>query len=244
MFLTNIMKTCLSAALLFTLNINLLISQGININGIQSDFRVNDLYENIKNQIGDKKINNRIKGTPYFDESFKLAEVLYFGKLIKDRIYLRYNAYSDEMEISSNPMAKVSEKILLKNNKVACIIGGEKYRYLGFIAEKNTPSVGYLKELFNGIIFSFYQKKYKIYMEATTARTSLERSFPARFVEKTEYYYSINNGELNQLKLSKKKILSRLKNYSILIKSFIKNNGSNLKSLEDVIAMFNYLDQA
>ena len=81
-------------------------------------------------------------------------------------------------------------------------------------------------------------------MEATTARTSLERSFPARFVEKIEYYFSINNGELNQLKLSKKKILSRLKNYSILIKSFIKNNGSNLKSLEDVIAMFNYLDQA
>ena len=81
-------------------------------------------------------------------------------------------------------------------------------------------------------------------MEATTARTSLERSFPARFVEKTEYYYSINNGELNQIKLSKKKILSKLKNHTILIKSFIKDSGSNLKSLKDVIAMFHYLDQA
>ena len=242
-FLINIMKSCLTIILLF--NFNLLISQGISNNGLHSDFRLNDLYENIKNHIGyKKKTNKKIKGTPYFDESFKSAEVLYFGKLIKDKIYLRYNAYTDEMEISSNPLAKGSENILLKNNKVACIIGSETYRYLGFIEENNPPSVGYLNELFNGVVFSFYQRKYKIYMEATTARTSLERSFPARFVEKIEYYFSINNGELNQLKLSKKKILSRLKNYSILIKSFIKDNGSNLKSLEDVIAMFNYLDQA
>ncbi len=238
------MKTRSSAALLFFFNFNLLISQGISINGVQSDFRINNLYENIKNRIGvKKKVINRIKGTPYFDESFKLAEVLYFGEIIKDRIYLRHNAYSDEMEMSSNPLAKDSEKILVKNNKVGCIIGYETYRYLGFIAENNTPSVGYLKELFNGVIFSFYQRKYKIYMEATTARTSLERSFPARFIDKTEYYYSIDNGELNQLKLSKKKILFKLKNYSILIKSFIKNSGSNLKSLEDVIDMFNYIDK-
>jgi hypothetical protein len=109
------------------------------------------------------------------------------------------------MEIASSPLIKISENILLKNNKIFCVIDGDTYRYLGFREENQPPAVGYLKELFEGKLFSFYERKFKVYMEATVARTSLERSFPARFVDKIQYYYSVNNGEINQIKLSKKK---------------------------------------
>jgi hypothetical protein len=238
------MKLYQHTILLFLCNLATLSSQGNNSNGVQSDLRLVDLYENIKNKIGKKTYSNqKIKGTPYFEKTFKLAEVEYFGELITDKIYIRFNAYNDEMEIASSPLTKSSENILIKNNKVFCIIDGKTYRYLGFKEDNQPPAVGYLKELFKGELFSFYERKFKVYMQATVARTSLERSFPARFIDKIQYYYSVNNGEINQIKLSKKKILTKFKTYSSSIKQFIEKNNSKLKSLEDVVDMFKYIDQ-
>ena len=238
------MKLYQLTILLFLYNFTTLSSQGNNSNGVQSDLRLVDLYENIKNKIGKKTYSNqKIKGTPYFEKTFKLAEVEYFGELITDKIYIRFNAYNDEMEIASSPLTKSSENILIKNNKVFCIIDGKTYRYLGFKEDNQPPAVGYLKELFKGELFSFYERKFKVYMQATVARTSLERSFPARFVEKIQYYYSVNNGEINQIKLSKKNILNKLKPHSSSIKLFMEKNNSKLKSLKDVVEMFNFIDQ-
>ena len=238
------MKLYQHIILLLLCKLTTLSSQGNNSNGVQSDLRLVDLYENIKNKIGKKTYSNqKIKGTPYFEKTFKLAEVEYFGELITDKIYIRFNAYNDEMEIASSPLTKSSENILIKNNKVFCIIDGKTYRYLGFKEDNQPPAVGYLKELFKGELFSFYERKFKVYMQATVARTSLERSFPARFVEKKQYYYSVNNGEINQIKLSKKDILNKLKTHSSSIKQFMEKNNSKLKSLEDVVEMFNFIDQ-
>lgn len=238
------MKLYQHIILLLLCNFTTLSSQGNNSNGVQSDLRLVDLYENIKNKIGKKTYSNqKIKGTPYFEKTFKLAEVEYFGELITDKIYIRFNAYNDEMEIASSPLTKSSENILIKNNKVFCIIDGKTYRYLGFKEDNQPPAVGYLKELFKGELFSLYERKFKVYMQATVARTSLERSFPARFVEKIQYYYSVNNGEINQIKLSKKNILNKLKTHSSSIKQFMEKNNSKLKSLKDVVEMFNFIDQ-
>ena len=238
------MKLYQHTIFLLLCNFTTLSSQGNNSNAVQSDLRLVDLYENIKNKIGKKTYSNqKIKGTPYFEKTFKLAEVEYFGELITDKIYIRFNAYNDEMEIASSPLTKNSENILIKNNKVFCIIDGKTYRYLGFKEDNQPPTVGYLEELFKGELFSFYERKFKVYMQATVARTSLERSFPARFVEKIQYYYSINNGEINQIKLSKKNILNKLKPHSSSIKLFMEKNNSKLKSLKDVVEMFNFIDQ-
>ncbi|MEK9613331.1 MAG: hypothetical protein VW080_05335 [Flavobacteriaceae bacterium] len=217
---------------------------GIGSNGVQSDSRLIDLFENIKNRANSSTANalNKTKGSPYFEENFQKAQVEYFGNVLKDEIYLRYNAFSDEMEMSSIPNPKSSDNILIKNNKVSCVMDGSTYRYLGFIKENQPPSVGYVKELFKGKVFSFYERKSKAYMEATVARTSLERSFPARFVDKTDYFYSIENGSLMEVKLSKKKISSALKSYSGEIKSFLSNSKMKLKNPEEVIQLLNYLE--
>ena len=243
MFNKKLMRNFLYSTLFLIYSFNPLISQGIRNYGVQSDLRLVDLYEKIKNRVGKESSSiEKIKGSPYFNKNFKLANVEYFGKLLKDTLYLRFNAFSDEMEIASDPKINSSENILIKNNKVFCIIEGEKYRYLGFIANNQPPSIGYVKELFIGMIFSFYERKTKIFMGATVAKTSLERSFPARFVDKIEYYFSINNSELNQIKLSKKKILSKLKPYTILIKKFLEESQAKLKTREEVVALFKFLD--
>ena len=229
--------------LFISVNSNLLFPQNINSNGIQNDSRIIDLFEDLKNRA--RKIapaSQNIKGSPYFDKSFKLADVEYFGKIFEDEIYLRFNAFKDEMEMTTNPKAEGSENILIKNNKVSCVLDGDIYRYLGFIEENQPPKIGYLKQLYKGNIFAFYERKTKVYMEGKIARTSLERSFPPRFVDKTKYYFSINNMTLRELKLSRKKLHSKLKPYNEKINLFLGKN-KKLKSQEDFVKLFVFLEQ-
>ena len=61
---------------------------GIGSNGVQSDGRLIDIFENIKNRANSAtKATASIKGSPYFDEGFKTAQVEYFGTVLKDNIY-------------------------------------------------------------------------------------------------------------------------------------------------------------
>jgi hypothetical protein len=120
-----LMKQILFISLFFLSPLNSITCQGIYPNGLQSDFRLANLYEKLKNRLekGTSPID-KIKGTPYFDKTFKTSEVNYFGKLLNEKIYLRYNAFSDEMEISLDSTSD-SENILIKNNKVFCTIEGK-----------------------------------------------------------------------------------------------------------------------
>ena len=179
---------------LFILNTCVLFPQNIGSNGIKSDSRINDLFELIKNRISKNSYSNsKIKGSEYFDEKFKPADVKYFGKDLNQNIFLRYNAYSDEIEFTNNQKTQSSDKILMKNINISCQIDGEKYIYTDYIDENNYRNKGYLIELFSGKKYVLYEKKLKIFMEGSNAKTSLERSFPPRFVEKHKYFISKNN---------------------------------------------------
>ena len=221
----------------------LIFSQSIGANGVRSDSRINDLFENLKNKV--KKQNTKsfkIKGSPYFNDSFELAQIEYFGKDLNEKIYLRYNALNDEMEMSLNSSSTDSDNVLIKNNKVSCIINNEKYKYLGFTPENSNPIIGYLSILFKGENLTLYERKQKIYLEATKARTSLERSFPARYTDKIEYYFSINDGSTLQIKLNKKDLFRKLYSYSEGIKEYLSLNKIKIRSKEDLLGLFNYLD--
>ena len=220
-----------------------IFSQSIGANGVRSDSRINDLFEDLKNKV--KKPSNKnfkIVGSPYFNVSFELAEIEYFGKDLNEKIYLRYNALNDEMELSLNSTSTNSDNILIKNNKVSCVINNEKYKYVEFTPENSISITGYLSILYEGEILTLYERKQKIYMEATKARTSLERSFPARYTDKIQYYFSINNGSILEIKLNKKDLLSKLNIYSESIKEYQKLNKIKIRSKEDFLNLIRHLD--
>ena len=218
-------------------------SQSIGANGVRSDSRINDLFEDLKNRVKKQSITSiNVKGSPYFDNSFELAEIEYFGKILNDKVYLRYNAYNDEMEMSLNSSSTDSNNILIKSNKVSCVINNKKFKYLGFTPDNSNPIIGYLCILFEGKNLTLYQRKQKIYLEATKARTSLERSFPARYSDKIEYYFSINNGSTLEIKLNKKDLFRKLNSYSESIKEYLILNKIKIKSKEDLFSLFKYLD--
>ena len=82
----------------------------------------------------------------------------------------------------------------------------------------------------------------KIYMQATKARTSLERPFPARYTDKIEYYFSINNGSIFEIKINKKDLFRKLNSYGESIKNYLSLNKIKIRSKEDLLSLFKYLD--
>ena len=78
-------------------------------------------------------------------------KVIYFGNALDDKIFLRYNAISDEMELSLSPYATESVQVLIKNSKVYCSIQGIVYKYLP-LADGNSslPKAGYVREVYKG----------------------------------------------------------------------------------------------
>lgn len=231
--------------ILSIINLNQFIyCQSIGANGVRSDSRINDLFEDLKNRVKKQDVSTiKTKGTPYYNESFQLAKIEYFGKILNEKIYLRYNALNDEMEMSLNPSSTESENILIKSNKVSCIINDEKYKYLGFTPENKNPIVGYLNMFYQGKRLTLYERKQKIYMEASKARTSLERSFPARFTDKIEYYFSIDNGSILEINFNKKNLFKKLNKYSESIKRYLNSSKIKIRFKEDLIGLFQYLDK-
>ena len=84
-------------------------------------------------------------------------------------------------------------------------------------------------ELFLGKKYVLYEKKQKIFMEGSNAKTSLERSFPPRFVEKHKYFISKNNTTIMEVKLNKKSIIDFLDVEEKLIKKIIKEGKLKFK---------------
>lgn len=233
-----------TSVLLYSFNVYSQVDRQALPYGVNSDGRLIDLFENIKNKTkGSKTKTEKISGSPYFDKNFKTAQIGYFGEILKDNIYIRYNAFSDEIEMAKSESQTSTEDALIKNKKVTCTINGYTYKYLAFIKDDELPAIGYVKELFKGNKFSLYVRETKEYKEGVKAKSSLERSFPARFVDKTEYYIAIENGSLKQTKLSKKQIINTLSSYEQEIKSFINLNKVKLRNSSDIIKLFNFLEE-
>ena len=80
-------------------------------------------------------------------------------------------------------------------------------------------------------------------MEATQARTSLERAFPARYIDEISYYISLNDfSEITYLKLSKKSISKLIDDKEKRIKKFISDNKIKVKNEIDLIRVFEFFE--
>ena len=79
-------------------------------------------------------------------------------------------------------------------------------------------------------------------MEAKIARTSLENSFPPRYVESIELYISSDGDTPVKLKQSKKSIISYFGVNSDKVKKFIKSEKLKVGDLDSVIKIFEFAE--
>ena len=183
-----------------------------------------------------------VQGSHYFIKDFKIAKLEYFGKELNDTGYMRYNAFRDEIEMADTQYEDETDVILLKSADVIPLINGERYEYLPYRLESGNAFIGYLVNIYDGKKDKLYLKRKKTFMEAKIARTSLENSFPPRYVESEELYISSNGDTPVKLKQSKKSIISYFKSNSDKVKKFIKSEKLKVSELSSVIRIFEFAE--
>ena len=183
-----------------------------------------------------------VQGSHYFIKDFKIAKLEYFGKELNDTGYMRYNAFRDEIEMADTQYQDETDVILLKSADVIPLINGERYEYLPYRLESGNAFIGYLVNIYDGKKDKLYLKRKKTFMEAKIARTSLENSFPPRYVESEELYISSNGDTPVKIKQSKKSIISYFKSNSDKVKKFIKSEKLKVSELSSVIRIFEFAE--
>jgi hypothetical protein len=183
-----------------------------------------------------------VQGSHYFIKDFKIAKLEYFGKELNDTGYMRYNAFRDEIEMADTQFQDETDVILLKSADVIPLINGERYEYLPYRLESGNAFIGYLVNIYDGKKDKLYLKRKKTFMEAKIARTSLENSFPPRYVESEELYISSNGDTPVKLKQSKKSIISYFKSNSDKVKKFIKSEKLKVSELSSIIKIFEFAE--
>ena len=183
-----------------------------------------------------------ITGSQYFELDFKESKLEYFERVIKDSGYMRYNAFTDEVEMADTPYQNNSDLVLIKSKDVIPTINGQRYEYLPHRLNKENTKIGYLIKVYEGSKYTLYTKKSKKFMEAKIARTSLENSFPPRYVDDSKTYISISGNTPIAIKNSKKTVLKFFNNSSGL-KKFIKNEKIKFNKTESIIKVVEYVDK-
>ena len=225
--------------ILITLQLsNLYAQDGFESLGFQAQLSIQDF----SNRKASKPLQLNISGSQYFDLDFKPARLSYFGKEINNAGFMRYNGFTDEIEITDSGNVENSELILLKSDKVVPIINNLIYEYLPFRINESNTKIGYLVKIYEGTRIKLYLRKNKQFMEAKIARTSLENSFPPRYVDNIETYISIEGDTPVVLKNSKKAFLDLFNNRSD-IKKFIKNEKIKFNKTESIIKVIEYVDK-
>ena len=183
-----------------------------------------------------------ITGSQYFDLDFKESKLEYFDRIIKDSGYMRYNAFTDDIEMADTPYQNISDLVLIKSKDVIPTINGQRYEYLPYRLNKENTKIGYLIKVYEGSKYTLYIKKSKKFMEAKIARTSLENSFPPRYVDDSKTYISTSGNTPIAIKNSKKTVLKFFNNSSGL-KKFIKNEKIKFNKTESIIKVVEYVDK-
>lgn len=209
-----------------------------------SDSRLLDAMQDFTSKISNKMIlTSSIKGSPFFEDKFQKGTLDYFGRKVKGDSFFRHNAYNDEIEIGEHPDQKEAKEIIIQSPKVICYINNEKYVYLPFKGKDLISNqLGYLIVLYQGENYTLYVRRVKEFKEATTARTSYERSFPPRFVPKVGYYVSINQSTAIPIEAKVSKITKFLPAIERKKANNLKKEFKKIKTDLDIINFFKALE--
>ncbi len=182
-----------------------------------------------------------VQGSPYFDREFKKSEIDYYGEKVTKPVYLRYNANTDELEMSTYAHTGETEQMLMQDENVSATFNNETYYYRSYYKKESEVTKGYFIALSLGTNYELYKKIEKVFQEAKVAKTSLEKSFPARFVDKTSFYYRDTKSKiLQEIKPSKKTYKSMLSkaDYS----KFSKSSKELDTKEQELISLFSLLN--
>ena len=180
-------------------------------------------------------------GSPYNSATFLLGNVYINKKLTKSDVALRYNIYSDEMEVKESLQSDEKElNALVKSPDISVTILKDTYVYIA--KGKGLEKGGYFQVITTGKNLSLYKKLGKKYYEAKKAKTSFEKDVPAKFEDRTTYYIQFSNGGIVELPDSRKKRYKAFGNSEKDVKAYTKERNLDINKEKDLKRVILYLD--
>ncbi len=186
----------------------------------------------------------KIKGSPYLSEEFVKGTVHYENRPI-GKLHMRYNAFSDEIEIKKNSTDK-EYSALTKNRLVHCNLNQDKLMFTTYKPLAEASKKGYLLCLTNpSYKYVLYKRVKTIFKDrgvepATSLSTPIEAKF-SKFIS----YYILSKGENQAKELPKKQkklhMVFQDQDHHI-ISGFMKDQKISTKKEKDLIKLFNYVN--
>jgi hypothetical protein len=184
----------------------------------------------------DKKKNEGVTGTPYVAEKFLPAEI----KNSAEKMNVRYNTQSDEVEISYNESIFVLPK-KPEYDRVD-ILTGQSLFLLNYLDVRNANVYGYLFEIFSGKKIKLYLKQRSVIIPEKQPQSSYDTYMPARFSRTADEYYFSFNGNIVEFPGKKKDLLALFPERKKDLEAFIKTNKIKFKSEDDFVKLATLID--
>ena len=195
---------------------------------------------NMNRARGTKLDLNDIEGSVYYNDQFVKGDVFYLDKLF-DSYPMRYNAYSDEIEIRRTEASALES--VYKSTSLTCIIDNERYIYAKYFDNNGEVKEGYIIRLNEGPKYVLFEKKSKVYKEGKKATTSMHPTYPPKFEDKHNYYISTDGEYPIHFKGSKKELTAIFgSDMASELKSFIKENKIKLNNEQDLIKLMDFVN--
>ncbi len=187
---------------------------------------------------------SEFQGSPYISNKF-LPTTMYYGKENVGKIYYRYNALNEEIEIKKTNSEDATIQGLSRDKEISILSNGKKMSFKTFTTSKNSTLNGYLTTIIDGKIYDLYKRNYVKFTEGKPAPNSFVKAVPARFAKFTEYYFQKEGtNRMDEIKLKNKQLLKLLDNSKKAeLKAFLKKNDLNIKEEADLIKAFDFLNQ-
>ncbi|RYJ43355.1 hypothetical protein [Flavobacterium beibuense] len=177
------------------------------------------------------------QGSQYYNEKFLPGKVDDANEVSM----IRYNAYSDEIEVQVNNEILVLQP---KDNQTITLSGDKgAYKYLQFTDKENVSSQRYLIPISENDKVNIYKKE-NIYLQPEEHPTSGYGSYKAPMYRKKdlEYYIQLNNGDIVYMSTKKKDVTAIIPGKEKEIKNFIKENKIDTDEDEDLKTLGAYLN--
>lgn len=179
-----------------------------------------------------------IEGSPYANETFVFGSLYIDAKLHKKNVLLRYNIFSEEIEISTGSADKESSyDALLKDPSYHARIGQTSYIFVAYNASNEDG--GYFAFIANGDPFHLYEKAKAKFVKATEPRPYAP-SKSAKFLRSIAYYLVSKDGKFFKIPTKHARLVKEWEGYKNELKTFLKDHAIDLNKKEDVLNVFNF----
>lgn len=213
----------------------------VNPNALTSDLLRVDEYVKKNDNEAAYTLDKNVKGSPYFNDEFVLGNIYEGNKLLATETPIRYNIYSNEIEVKENledpdeeakPLPKDSNIFVKINDAIIVLIP-----FNGSDEEGH-----YFQVLYEGKKVGLLKKVEKEYTTPKKANTSITRDLMGAFTDNTTFFLQTRNGRMFELPKTKAKKFLVFGKHAAALEAYAVENQLNINKDMDLRRLVMHFD--